>query len=57
MDEKVKMMQTEFYATIKELKLKVDSKVNCSDYDKFCMNLDDKLKQMNQLIFLKSDKI
>ena len=47
MDEKVKMMQTEFYATIKELKLKVDSKVNCSDYDKFCMNLDDKLKQMN----------
>ena len=47
MEEKVKFMQTEFYANIKEIKLKIESKVNTSDYDKFCIALDEKLKQMN----------
>ena len=32
MDEKVKTMQTEFYATLKEIKGKLDGKVNSTDY-------------------------
>lgn len=57
MDDKVKAMQTEFYATFKEIRLKLDGKVNSTDYDKYCLALEDRLKQMNDLIFLKSDKL
>ena len=45
------------YTTIKDLKGKVDAKVSSSDYEKYCIAMDDRIRQINELIFLKSDKL
>lgn len=57
LEEKLKNMQTEVFTNLKELKAKLDTKVNVTDYDKYCQNLDERLQQINELIYLKSDKL
>ena len=57
MEEKLKTFQTEMYTTLKDINLKVCNKVNSSDYEKYQISLDDKIKQVNELLFVKSDKI
>jgi hypothetical protein len=51
------MFQTEIYASLKELKTKVEVKVNLQEFEKHAMTLDEKLKQMYEHICSKSDKI
>ena len=57
MDEKLKIFQTDIYASLKEIKSKIDSKVNNTDYEKASNILEERLKQLMQLIYLKSDKM
>jgi hypothetical protein len=57
MDEKLKNLQTEIYTNIKDIRAKVDSKVNLPDYEKFVNSNEEKIKQINELIYLKSDKL
>lgn len=56
-DDKLKSFQTEIYASIKELKIKLDGKVNCQDYQKQSLAVEDKMRQITQILFLKSDKL
>lgn len=57
MDEKLKNLQTEIYTNIKDIRAKLDSKVNLPDYEKFVNSNEEKIKQINELIYLKSDKL
>ncbi len=57
MEEKVKLLQTEIYASLKDLKNKLENKVSVTDYQKYCMTLETKLGNMNETISQKSDKI
>lgn len=57
MDEKLKTLQTEIYTNIKDIKTKLEGKVNSADYDKFVLANEEKIKQINELIYLKSDKL
>lgn len=45
------------YTNIKDNRTKLDLKVNTADYDKFVISNDDRIKQINELIYLKSDKL
>ena len=57
MEEKLKVFQTEMYATLKQMKLKTENKLNTNEYQKYCLALEDRLKQISELIYLKSDKL
>lgn len=57
LEEKVKNMQTEIFTSLKEIKGKLDTKLNQTDHDKYAKSIEDKLTQMNDLIYLKSDKL
>ena len=46
MDEKLKIFQTDIYASLKEIKSKIDSKVNNTDYEKASNILEERLKQL-----------
>lgn len=50
-------MQTEIFTNLKELRGKLDTKLNQVDYDKYCQHLEERLTQINDLIYLKSDKL
>ena len=39
------------------MKAKLENKVNQSDYDKYCHNMEDRIVQINEMIYLKSDKL
>ncbi len=47
MDEKLKTLQTEIYTNIKDIRAKLDTKVNLADYEKFVISNDDRIKQIN----------
>ena len=47
MEEKLKTLQTQIYTNIKDIRGKLDIKVNQVDYDKFVLNNEDKIKQIN----------
>lgn len=57
MEEKLKSLQTELYASVKDLKSKLQLRVNLNDYEKFVMMNNDKIKEINEMILVKSDKI
>jgi hypothetical protein len=50
-------MQTEIFTSLKELRAKLDTKLNQSEHDKYVKCMDDKVIQINELIYLKSDKL
>lgn len=56
-DEKLKSFQTEVYSIVKQLKSKLEGKVNTQDYEKYCLALEEKLRQLSEIVFLKSDKL
>ena len=39
------------------MKLKTENKLNTNEYQKYCLALEDRLKQISELIYLKSDKL
>lgn len=39
------------------MRAKLETKVNQADYDKYCLKLEERITQINELIFLKSDKL
>ena len=45
------------YGFFKDLKSKIEAKLNTQDYNKNTQNIDNKIKQLNDQIFLKSDKL
>lgn len=45
------------YTFIKEIKVKVEGKIGSQDYEKHNQLIDNKIKQINEQIFLKSDKL
>ena len=47
MEDKLKIFQTEMYSNLKDIKGKIDSKVNFPDYQKYCTAMDDKIRQIN----------
>lgn len=57
LEEKLKNLQTEIFTSIKEIKAKLESKVNQSDYEKYCGKMEDRIVQINEMIYLKSDKL
>ena len=57
LEEKVKNMQTETFTSLKEIKAKLETKVNQTDYDKYIKTMDDRIVQINEMIYLKSDKL
>lgn len=57
LDDKLKTLQTEMYAFFKDIKSKIEGKLNTQDYNKNTQNIDNKIKQINDQIFLKSDKL
>ena len=50
-------MQTELFTSLKEIRAKMETKVNQSDYDKYCQLMEDRIAQINDMIYLKSDKL
>lgn len=50
-------MQTETFTSLKEIKAKLETKVNQTDYDKYIRTMDDRIVQINEMIYLKSDKL
>ncbi len=50
-------MQTEIFTTLKELKGKLELKLSQADHDKYVKTTEEKLGQMNDMIYLKSDKL
>lgn len=57
LEEKLKNLQTEIFTSIKEIKAKLEAKVNQSDYEKYCGKMEDRIVQINEMIYLKSDKL
>ena len=57
LDDKIKSMQTEIFTILKELRSKIESKVNQPEYDKYRAGIEEKIGQINDLIYLKSDKL
>jgi hypothetical protein len=53
----LKNLQTEVFTNIKEIKAKLDTKINQADYDKYCQKMEERIVQINELIYLKSDKL
>ena len=53
----MKGLQTEIFTSLKEIKTKMEAKVNQCDYDKYRQQMEDKVSQINDLIYLKSDKL
>ncbi len=45
------------YTFIKEMKVKVEGKIGTQDYEKHNQIVDNKIKQIIEQIFLKSDKL
>lgn len=50
-------MQTEIFTSLKEIKAKLETKLNQTDYDKYVKFMEEKLVQVNDMIYLKSDKL
>jgi hypothetical protein len=50
-------MQTEIFTSLKEIKGKLETKLSQADHDKYVKSMEEKLTQMNDLIYLKSDKL
>ena len=57
LEEKLKNLQTEMFTSLKELKGKVEGQVNLVDFEKHCQSFDERLKQVHDAIYLKSDKL
>ena len=57
LDDKMKGLQTEIFTNLKEIKTKLEGKVSQNDYDKYKQQMEDKVSQINDLIYLKSDKL
>jgi hypothetical protein len=57
LDEKLKSLQTEIFTNLKELKAKVEGKVVQTEYDKYRHQLEDRISQINDTLYLKSDKL
>ena len=53
----MKGLQTEIFTNLKEIKTKLEGKVSQCDYDKYRQMMEDKVSQINDLIYLKSDKL
>ena len=53
----MKGLQTEIFTNLKEIKTKLEGKVSQCDYDKYRQHMEDKVSQINDLIYLKSDKL
>lgn len=53
----MKGLQTEIFTNLKEIKTKLEGKVAQTDYDKYRQHMEDKVSQINDLIYLKSDKL
>jgi len=53
----MKGLQTEIFTSLKEIKTKLEGKVSQNDYDKYRQHMEDKISQINDLIYLKSDKL
>ena len=47
LDDKLKTLQTEMYAFFKDIKSKIEGKLNTQDYNKNTQNIDNKIKQLN----------
>jgi hypothetical protein len=57
LEEKVKNMQTEIFTSLKEIRAKLETKLNQNDHDKHVKLMDEKIVQINDAIYLKSDKL
>jgi hypothetical protein len=50
-------MQTEIFTSLKEIRAKIDTKLNQTEHDKYAKFVDERLIQINDAIYLKSDKL
>jgi hypothetical protein len=50
-------MQTEIFTSLKEIRSKLDTKLNQTEHDKYVKCVDEKIVQINDAIYLKSDKL
>lgn len=50
-------MQTEIFTSLKEIRSKLDTKLNQTEHDKYVKYVDEKIVQINDAIYLKSDKL
>lgn len=50
-------MQTEIFTSLKEIRSKLDTKLNQTEHDKYVKFVDEKIVQINDAIYLKSDKL
>lgn len=57
LEQKLKGLQTEIFTNLKEVKTKLETKVGQTQYDKYRQQMEDKIGQINDLIYLKSDKL
>jgi len=57
LEEKLKNLQTEVFTSLKEVKSKLETRVGQTEYDKFRQQIDEKTSQINDMIYLKSDKL
>ena len=57
LDEKMKGLQTEIFTSLKEMRTKLEGKVSQVEYDKYKQHMEDKISQINDLLYLKSDKL
>lgn len=57
MEDKMKLFQTEFYTGLKELRSKIDGKVNVIDFEKVTKLMGEKLQVISEQLILKSEKL
>lgn len=50
-------MQTEIFTSLKETRSKLETKLNQNEHDKYAKYVDEKIVQINDAIYLKSDKL
>lgn len=56
-DDKLKLFQTEIYASLKDIKTKLEAKVGAADLEKQTKSLSDRLMGITEQLLLKSDKL